>query len=884
MVNSAENDERVAAIVSKALRQPPAKRESYLRFACNDDPELYQETAKAVKWEERMGSFLLLPAIATREFPRPFAAGQIISERFEILREIGEGGMGVVYEAFDRKRSQRIAIKSAKPGFHRLLTPELANALKVRHPHVCLVNEIHTAQTSHGEIDFLTMEFLEGETLSKRLAAQGKLPNQEALEIACQLCAGLAEAHRSNVLHRDLKGANIILCSGSNGVRAVITDFGLASDMTQSGEIGGTPRYMAPELWRGEKASKASDIYALGVVLYEMVAGRPPIADEADPVTSRPPLPSTLAKGLGPQWDRVILECLRPAPEERPADAVLILSELKKKPMRKAPLLAVVMLAASSLVVPQVRGWLRDLIWPPPSVRLAVLPSEGPADTTVMAGGVLQDVSDRIGHMRSGRQTVAVISPEEAVSNHVQTPEQASQLLHATHALQTEVHREGDDLVLQASVIDLSTHVPVGQLSGRYSPATVGSMPEALAGAISAALRLHGSAAVETLSPEATPFYDRGLYLLRKDDLSFDEAIPQFEQAARLNPRSPLPLAGLTEAEIMKFEATAATESFEDAQRFLKQAESLNPDSVSVLLAAGQLHQTTGQYEKALEDFRRVQDLEPRNADAFLRSASVYYSLDMSDEAIEAYHKAIELEPDYYKPYQKLGRFYFYRGRYLEAAEQFQKAIDRAPGVFDAYNDLAGAMTELGRYQEAEQALLMSLKLRETAKAWNNLGAIRAYQERDADAVRYYTRAINLKAGYYLCWLNLGDSNRRLGHLADAKLAYRKGLNLALIELQGNPRLGLTRAYVAYLAARLGDARRGQDEINQALELSNGDTKVIRFAVLTYEALGERDQGIRVLGLATPEVLADLNRQPDLADFRQDVRFKQVVAQIEGRR
>ena len=340
MEKSSENDERVAAIVSKALRQPPAKRESYLRFACNDDQELYQETAAAVKWEERMGSFLLLPAIATSEFPRPFETGQIISERFEILREIGEGGMGVVYEAFDRKRSQRIAIKSAKPGFHRFLSPELANALKVRHPHVCLVNEIHTTQTRHGEIDFLTMEFLEGETLSKRLAAKGKLPNQEALEIACQLCAGLAEAHRSDVLHRDLKSANIILCSGSHGVRAVITDFGLASDMTQSGEMGGTPRYMAPELWRGEKASKASDIYALGVVLYEMVTGRPPFADEADRQTTRPPPPGTLSKGLGPQWDRMILECLSPAPEDRPADAALVFSGLQKKPMRKAPFLA----------------------------------------------------------------------------------------------------------------------------------------------------------------------------------------------------------------------------------------------------------------------------------------------------------------------------------------------------------------------------------------------------------------------------------------------------------------------------------------------------------------------------------------------------------------
>jgi eukaryotic-like serine/threonine-protein kinase len=883
MVSNTENEERVAAIVSKALRQPPAKRESYLRFVCSDDLELYRETAAAVQWEERMGSFLLLPAMATTGFPRPFETGQIISERFEILRETGEGGMGVVYEAFDRKRGQRIAIKSAKPGFHRLLSPELENALKVRHPHVCLVNEIHTTQTSHGEIDFLTMEFLEGDTLSKRLATKGKLPTQEALEIACQLCAGLAEAHRSDVLHRDFKSANIILCSGSNGVRAVITDFGLASNTTESGEVGGTPRYMAPELWQGEKASKASDIYSLGVVLYEMVAGRPPFVDDTDHRTSRPP-PATLAKGLGTRWDRTILECLRPAPEDRPADAALVLSALKKKPMPKAPFLALVLVVSASLAPPQVRGWLRDLIWPPPNVRLAVLPSEGPPDTAAMAGGVLQDVSERIAHLRSGRQTVAVISPSEAVSNHVQSPEQANQILHATHALEIKVRREGDELALQASVIDLSTHVPLRLLSGRYSSATVGSMPEALAGAVSAALRLRGTPSAGTLSPEATAFYDRGLYLLRKDDQGFDEAIPQFEQAARLNPRSPQPLAALTEAEIMKFQATAAQGTFEDAQRYLNAAESLNPDSVSVLLAAGSLHQTTGQYEKALEDFRRVQDLEPGNADAFLRSASIYYRLDMYDKAIEDYRKAIELQPDYYKPYQKLGSFYYYRGQYLQAAEQFQKAIDRAPGLFEAYTDLGAAMSDLGRNQEAEQALLMSLKLHETARAWNSLGAIRAYQGRDADAVKHYTRAVTMDPGEYLYWLNLGDSDRRSNRLADARQAYRKGLNLALIELQGNPRLGLTRAHVAYFAARLGDAKRGQDEISQALELLPGDTQVILNAVLTYETLGERDQAIKVLGLATPEVLEKLNRQPDLADFREDVRFTQAVAQIEERR
>jgi tetratricopeptide (TPR) repeat protein len=493
----------------------------------------------------------------------------------------------------------------------------------------------------------------------------------------------------------------------------------------------------------------------------------------------------------------------------------------------------------------------------------------------------LQDVSDRIGHLRSGRRPVAVISPSEAINHNVQTPEQAKQVLHATHALQTTAHRDGGNLVLQGSVIDLSTQVPVRKFSGQYSPATVGSIPEALAGAVSASLRLHGPATAEVLSQPATVFYDRGLYLLRRDAQSFDEAIKQLEQAARLDSQSSLPLAGLAEANIMKYQATATDASLADAQRFLNAAESLNPDSVRVRLAAGLLHQTTGQYEKALEDFRRVQDLEPRNADAFLRSASVYNELDMPDKAIEDYRKAIDLEPDYYKPYRRLGAFYYYRGRYLEAAEQYRKAIDRAPGLFDVYTDLGAALSDLGRNEEAEQALLASLKLRETADAWNSLGAIRAYEKRDADAVTYYTRAVRLDQGWFGYWLNLGDSNRRTGHLADATMAYRKGMNLALVELKDNPRLGLTRAYVAYLAARLGDIQRGQDEIRQALQLSPGDNKVIREAVLTYEALGQRDQAIQVLSGATAELFQELDRQPDLADFRQDIRFKQVVAQIE---
>jgi eukaryotic-like serine/threonine-protein kinase len=874
MEDSATNDERIMAVVSIALRQSMAEREQYLRLACESDESLYREAVELVRRQQQLGSFLEHPLVNNQL--RPFEIGQVVSNRFEIIREIGEGGMGFVYEAFDRKRNQKIAIKAAKPGFHRLLSPELQGALQVRHRNVCLVNEIHTTVTPYGEIDFLTMELLDGETLAAQIVAQGKLPADEALDVASQLCSGLAAAHDSGVLHRDFKSANIILCRGSDGLRAVITDFGLACGIGQVGEWGGTLRYMAPEVWQGKKTSKASDIYALGVVLYEMLTGRPPFDDAADCLERHPPAPGELVAGVEHRWDHAIMQCLKPVPEERPADASLVLAELRKKPVRKLPWIILALLMVAGFAIPQVRNRLREIIWPPPAVRLAILPLDE-SGQTIASAGMLQDVADRVGRMRSGRRTVVVIPPSQVANNHVLSPEQAKQALHATHALQTSIHRDGDAFIADGSVIDLETQAHVRDFSGRYTPETAGSLPAALAGAVSLGLRLSGSPTTESLSTAATVPYDRGLSLLRGDESTFDDAIPLFEEAARLDPRSPLPLAALAEAKIMKYQSKRDRKYLEDAQQSVRKAESLSPDSVRVRLVAGLMNQTAGQYEKALEDYRRAQELEPRNVDTLLHMASVYNALDMNNDAIATYQRAIALEPAYYLPYRRLGEYYYYRSNYAEAATQLKHAIERAPGLVEAYNELAAALTDLSRYDDAEKALLASIQLRETAGARNNLGAIRAYQKRDAEAVDLYKRALALEPQDYLYWLNLADSSRRLGHVHEAAGAYRKGMDLALIDLKADPHDGYTRAFVAYFAARLGDRVRAEDEITQARGESPSDTKVIRRAVITYEALGERDRAIDALNGAPPELIHELDRQPDLSDFRQDPRFKQTV-------
>ncbi len=881
MTSTHEDDHRVMTIVSAALDKPASEREGYLRLACEGNEELYREVADAVTCEELMGGFLQHPMVALEDPLDLIRPGQIFLDRFEIVRKIGEGGMGIVYEAHDRKRHQRIALKFAKTGFQRLLSPELEGALTVRHPNICLVNEIHTARVDEFEVDFLTMEFVEGETLSSCLARGGESLQREAIEIARQLCAGIAEAHRSGIIHRDLKSGNIMLCRTANeGLRIVIMDFGLAGAAVLDSTEGGTPGYMAPELSKGERASSASDIYALGVILHEIVTGRRPIEEmPADPRKPRRfAAPSSMIKGLGPRWDRVILSCLEESPDLRPSDARKVIAALEKRPIRKGPFIAAALLLVAPLAIPWVREWVRDRIWPPPNVRLAILPLEG-AQNADASGGILQDVSERIRHMSSGRRTVVVMSPSELLDKKVLTLDQARDAVHATHVLQVKLKQQGAVVVAECKIVDLTTRTALREFAGRYSPDTIGTMPAALAGAASLALGLHGPATQEILSPAATPAYDQGLYLLRRDQASFEEAISSFGEAASLDPRSSLPLAGLVEAKVMQFEQADRPDALDDARRDLEAAESLSPDSPRVRLAGGLLKETSGQYEEALEDYRSVLEREPQDEAALRRIGEVYVKLKMPSQAVAAYQKAIQLDPGYYAGYHGLGVFYFYHGDLSQAAEQFQKSIERAPGLFDEYTNLGAALDDLGRDADAEKALQTSLRLHETARALNSMGAMRAYQKRDTEAVTYYQRAVVIDPSEYVYLQNLADSERRLGRVHDARAAYRKAMDIAMMALMRDPRKGYDRGFVAYISARLGDRRRAEDEIAQALQISKDESKVIRKAVLTYEALGERDRAIQVLKGAKPEMLHELDRQPDLADFRLDSRFRQLVAE-----
>jgi tetratricopeptide (TPR) repeat protein len=515
----------------------------------------------------------------------------------------------------------------------------------------------------------------------------------------------------------------------------------------------------------------------------------------------------------------------------------------------------------------------------PPDVRLAILPADATPDMLTQANGILQDIGERLKRQQRGRRSTFVVIPAtDALRTNVHTPEEAAKTLHATHAVQLRVRRDGDKLVFDENVIELQTLTHVRDFSASYTPSTLGDAPTALTGTVSTALRLHEDAHPDKVSLTATAAYEQGLYFLHKDYYSYDQAIAQFREAANLDAHSALPLAGLAEAELRRFGMTKAPDSVQAARDALSRAEALNPDSVSVRLASGLLNYSTGEYAKALEDYQRVQDLEPRNIDVILRIAQVYDAQNLPQRAIENYRKAIALDPEYYGTYAYFGTFYYYRGNYPEAADLFRKTIEHAPGMYEAYTNLGAVLDDLGRDAEAEEALRTSLALHETPNALNSIGAVLAYQGRDIEAIEYYQRATAAQPGNYKYWINLADSERRAGRYAEAKESYRRARSMAISEIEENPHIALVRALVAYSGARLGDMRRAREEILQATHIAPEDNQVIRCAVLTYEALGDRKMAINFLSFARPEMLRELRRHPDLADLRQDPRFKQLLA------
>jgi serine/threonine protein kinase len=281
-----------------------------------------------------------------------FRPGEVVSERYEILRLIGRGGCGLVYAALDKELDVEVALKTLRhDGLVSTkaiaqLKQEILLARKVTHVNVCRIYDVGFYDGADGKIPFLTMELLPGQTLAQRMSQVSTIPLDEALSIVEQVVAALTAAHAVGVVHSDLKPGNIMLVDDGGDSRVVVTDFGLATAQAGAdvgGQIVGTPAYMAPEQVEGKTLSAATDIYSFGATLYQMLTGElvfeedTPLATARARLHERAPAVDSVLPNLPAQWTELVAACLETDPADRPASAAELLQRLAPQKKRRVP-------------------------------------------------------------------------------------------------------------------------------------------------------------------------------------------------------------------------------------------------------------------------------------------------------------------------------------------------------------------------------------------------------------------------------------------------------------------------------------------------------------------------------------------------------------------
>ncbi|MBI3678985.1 MAG: serine/threonine protein kinase [Acidobacteria bacterium] len=331
--------DKIKAIFAEAAALDSERRGAYLDEACKDDPGLRSEVDRLLGHHQDSATTEIFDQ-ARRHSLQP---NEVLGGRFRILRFLGRGGMGEVYGAEDLELGGSVALKVLRPEF--LDDPqflgrfrrEVQLARQVSHPNVCRIFDVGHDYSTGRERVFFTMEFLEGETLAACLRRAGRLSEPAALPLVSQIADGLAALHERGIVHRDLKPGNVMLVQGASGsTRAVVSDLGLAratidasgrDALSRPGNVFGTVDYMAPEQLMGKDVSPATDLYAFGLVMYEMVTGVRPfpggqgLENAVRRLTEPPEPPRKHVADLSPEWEAIILRCLEKEPANRPESA-----------------------------------------------------------------------------------------------------------------------------------------------------------------------------------------------------------------------------------------------------------------------------------------------------------------------------------------------------------------------------------------------------------------------------------------------------------------------------------------------------------------------------------------------------------------------------------
>jgi len=847
--------------------------------------------------------------------------GQTFSH-YKILQKLGEGGMGVVYKAQDTKLLRPVALKflsleltrdlDAKQRFIR----EARAASGLDHPNIAIVHDVD--ETDDGR-SFICMAYYDGQTLASKLS-KGLLAVVDAVRISAQIASGLESAHDSGIVHRDIKPSNIIITPQGE---VKIVDFGLAklsahARETKSQMTGGTAAYMSPEQILGNEVDARSDLFSLGVVLYETVTGKRPFLGDHEAalyysiVNSEPIPPSTIRSEISPELEKLILRLLEKDPKKRYQNASNVVVDLKHylgekptaRPVRQlrkalrgkypvavvvggAVLIATIILYASGVM----EHWFGERPPLPKQVSIAILPFEiHGADSIVTSQfqGLFETIAIRLTKLRSGRSNFNVIGT--STSKDFRSAKDAYEKAGATVALKCSFECMPPRTEIKVSLEDTKTLLNIDGDILKHDAKNLVEIENDILMFVIGTCRidakrtdLRGFEFGDTKNDEADRLYLQARGQLRNyaNAQALRNAIDLFRQSIAIDAGFAKGYAGLGEAYWRNYQRLNDPQWVDSAEAAWARANTLNGKLPEVRLTRGMLYRGSGKYQAAIEEFEAVLSIDSLNADAYRELGNAYADAKQPAKAEEAYKRAIEIRPKDWTVHNSLAGFYYRTMRNEEALEIWKRVTELAPDVSVGYSNLGVVyFMRLERWRDAINFFERALQIDSSNyKTYKNLGAAYYYDglyERSAHA---YERSLKLNPKDCGVLGGLGAAYREMGSQKFANEAYEEAIKLAKGQLNVNANDADMLSQLSGFYADVGRKQDARATALKALTLAPDDGNVLRRLVFTYESLGDRQGALKMLTQTVKQgaELTVIKYSPELKSFREDPHYKQIT-------
>ena len=750
-----ERWQQVKDIFCSALELPPEQRAAFLSKACDGRDSLRSEVQSLVSAHEESDHFIDVPAFQASaemlEDDEELKPGETLG-RYQIYSPLGQGGMGKVYLAEDRKLNRKVALKvlptscSDEDARTRLLR-EAQAAAALDHPNICAIYEVDDS----GDRGYIAMQYVEGETLEERMV-RARLSTHDALIIASQIADALCEAHVHNIIHRDIKPANIILDSRGH---VKVLDFGLAKSinltsvvadttemkrtLTTPGTIVGTMPYMSPEQVRGEAAGPCSDIFSLGVVLYEMFSGQSAFQRSTDAeiigaiLHEQPPALSSVEPTIPEAIDKVVSKCLAKPVTQRYQTVQQVANDLSaarngelvttqketirtaKEPIARLQKQGVVFVTTVVMLLVAAIGYYSYFIRGGEAIdSVAVLPfvnvSNDP-DMEYLSEGISNTIIDRLSQLPN----LKVISLNSVLRYKGQSPDPAviGRDLNVRAVLMGKLTLRGDDLLITTELVDVRDNkrlwgdqynrklADVLRLQGEIAQEIAGGLRLKLTGDQREQLAKH-----YTENADAYRAYLRGRYFLEKrTPQATAKSIEYLEEAIRLDPNYGLAYATLANSYLSSFFQSSGRLP-DEAKQAVAKALQIDDRLAEAHAARGNIRLSEGDWSGAESAFMRARELNPNYQRFYLDYAHYLRLMKRFEEAVDESKRVLDIDPLSVLYNRNVGLALYFARRYDEAIEQCRKTLELEPGMPNAYRWLAKSYEQKGLYDQAVEAWL----------------------------------------------------------------------------------------------------------------------------------------------------------------------------------